>query len=164
MSNNSPSNIKKDQNMLLPLATENPHLPAIEYFLRLSLQASTARISSAWEISNPQLTHAFERRTRGLLAVDSWLEVNSKEEEEELIRKGVEIEAGGYRKFKTGKLDLKEGAVKGKRLVLCKVAIGRALNAQEKDLPPSIPEGYDSLLIDGSTYDYLIRDVSQVRS
>lgn len=36
----------------------------IEYFLRLSMHASTARILSAWEVSNPQLTLQFEKRSK----------------------------------------------------------------------------------------------------
>jgi hypothetical protein len=36
----------------------------IEYFLRLSMHASTAKIMSAWEVSNPQLTLQFEKRSK----------------------------------------------------------------------------------------------------
>jgi hypothetical protein len=36
----------------------------IEYFLRLSLHSSTAKITALWEVSNPQLSLQFEKRCK----------------------------------------------------------------------------------------------------
>ncbi len=63
--NESSTNIGHEANdHLTILNQENSSYSFIEYFLRLSMQASTARIMSSWEVSNPQLTLQFEKRAK----------------------------------------------------------------------------------------------------
>lgn len=52
------------EQLLSPVAPDSSNYAFLQYFLRLSLHASTARILSAWEVSNPQLTMSFERRSQ----------------------------------------------------------------------------------------------------
>ena len=46
------------------LAPGSAEFGRLEYFLQLSLKASTARILGAWGLYNPHLTSAFERKAR----------------------------------------------------------------------------------------------------
>lgn len=52
------------QHHLTALNNDSSSYAFIEYFLRLSMHASTAKILSAWEVSNPQLTLQFEKRSK----------------------------------------------------------------------------------------------------
>lgn len=52
------------QQHLTALNNDSNSYAFIEYFLRLSMHASTAKILSAWEVSNPQLTLQFEKRSK----------------------------------------------------------------------------------------------------
>lgn len=53
-----------DKDYLTVLNGDTGAYAFLEYFLRLSMQASTAKILSAWEVSNPQLTLQFEKRSK----------------------------------------------------------------------------------------------------
>lgn len=58
------SHYNKSQNVLSELTVDSPTFTFIEYFLRLNLQASTAKIIQSFEVSNPQLTLQFEKRSK----------------------------------------------------------------------------------------------------
>jgi hypothetical protein len=49
---------------LTQLGEDSNSFTFIEYFLRLSLRASTAKVTSLWEVSNPQLSLQFEKRCK----------------------------------------------------------------------------------------------------
>jgi hypothetical protein len=53
-----------NKNVLTQLTVDSPAFCFVEYFLRLKMQASTARIIEAHEISNPKLTLQFEKRSK----------------------------------------------------------------------------------------------------
>lgn len=57
-------NSDKSRNILSELTVDSPTFTFIEYFLRLNLHASTAKIIQAYEVSNPQLTLQFEKRSK----------------------------------------------------------------------------------------------------
>lgn len=63
-SENQNLNSHKSQNVLSELTVDSPTFTFIEYFLRLNLQASTAKIIQSFEVSNPQLTLQFEKRSK----------------------------------------------------------------------------------------------------
>lgn len=147
------------------LSNDSPSFSFLEYFLRLSMHASTVRICSAWEVSNPQLTLQFEKRAKDLLTLDSWLDVSNLplgNSEEETVKKGFQFTGStGGMKFTMGRIKIGEseggnsdganqvGGVIRKRMLLCKVAVGRAYNATEELAKvATIPEGYDSFVID----------------
>lgn len=60
----SNSNNNKSKSILSELTVDSPTFTFIEYFLRLNLHASTAKIIQAYEVSNPQLTLQFEKRSK----------------------------------------------------------------------------------------------------
>ena len=62
--NQNNSNSHKSQNVLSELTVDSPTFTFIEYFLRLNLQASTAKIIQSFEVSNPRLTLQFEKRSK----------------------------------------------------------------------------------------------------
>lgn len=66
MSNNEKGgeSSKKTQSILSELTVDSSTFTFIEYFLRLNLHASTAKIIQAYEVSNPQLTLQFEKRSK----------------------------------------------------------------------------------------------------
>lgn len=167
------------------VGTDSQAFGFIEYFLRLSLHATTAKIVEAWEISNPQVTLQFEKRARDILTMDAWLDASrlpAHNAEEETVRRGFQFTASGEGiKFAVGKLRLEEGESQGiirKRLLLCKIAVGRAYNATEDFAKiAAIPDGYDSFVLDqesvslhqGATapaaegeLEYIIKDAAQI--
>lgn len=143
-SNNSHSN-------LLSIASDGSTFSFIEYFLRLNLLASTANIHSAWEISNPQLTIQFEKRSKNILTLDAWIDL-AQLNEDDIVKRGFHhlTSSGSGIKFQIGKIKYdEEAALREKRYLLCKVAIGRAYNATEDFTKiATIPDGYDSFVID----------------
>lgn len=172
---------------LTVLASESPTFAYIEYFLRLSLCASTARIERAWEVSNPQLTLQFDKRSRSVLTVDAWVEISSgaecgsRQSEEDIIKRGFVTDGNDGVRFRVGKLRMatKAGEKVSRRFLLCKVAIGRAYNATEDYARINrVPDGYDSFVIDDAgssaavsvdpsepvpdSMEYIVKDTSQI--
>lgn len=58
------SSLNKSKSILSELTVDSSTFTFIEYFLRLNLHASTAKIIQAYEVSNPQLTLQFEKRSK----------------------------------------------------------------------------------------------------
>jgi hypothetical protein len=83
---------KEEQKTLLG---QNTHLfSQLEYFLKLSLSSSTARIVSCYMLSNPHLTEQFSRTTSDLLVLQSLIDSNELvggNTEEDVIRRGFQI-------------------------------------------------------------------------
>lgn len=145
------------QNLLNPLTGDSQAFGFIEYFLRLSLHATTTKITSAWEISNPQLTLQFEKRAKDQLILDSWVDVSqlpANNCEEDCIRRGFQFNASGSgMKFSVGRIRLEDGQEAGgvirRKFLLCKIVVGRSYNAAEDFANiAAIPDGYDSFAID----------------
>ncbi len=151
------------------LTSDSQAFGFLEYFLRLSLHSSTTRIMEAWEVSNPQLTMQFEKRSKDTLTLDSWVESSKLSEgnqEEDLVSRGIHFGSGACNGmgFKVGRLDILTAATASsasgapsapadgiirRRMVLCKIAVGRSYNATEDFAAiATIPDGYDSFVID----------------
>ncbi|KAJ3096081.1 lariat debranching enzyme [Phlyctochytrium planicorne] len=159
--------VKKTQ--IAPTTAEFGH---IEYGLQLALQASTARIVSAYAVSNPNLSVQFDKRCKDILVLQTWIDpsqlvgVNS---EDDVIRRGFQLSVTQGIKVSVGVLPSQRASTANlagvpgnpapggremktqKKLLLCKVGIGRArvsdsLSA-ERD---AIPDGYDSFFIKDS--------------
>lgn len=152
-------------NTMAPLnavSGESQSFAFLEYYLRLSLHAGTVKILNAWEVSNPQLTLQFEKRAKESLTLDAWLDAGSLAQaapggEEEVIRKGFQFTATSPgMKFTVGRIPQaqdeqqhQESGVIRRRMLLCKIAVGRAYNATEDFAKiAAIPEGYDSFVLD----------------
>lgn len=141
---------------------ESQSFAFLEYYLRLSLHASTVRILNAWEVSNPQLTLQFEKRAKDALTLDAWLDASALAQvasggEDDVIRKGFHFGATSPgMKFAVGRIPQPQdeqqghdGGVIRRRMLLCKIAVGRAYNATEDFAKiAAIPEGYDSFVLD----------------
>jgi hypothetical protein len=138
------------------LSNDTQSFGFLEYFLRLSLHASTAKIVNSWEVSNPQLTLQFEKRAKDVLTLDAWVDVTqlpANNTEDDTIRRGFQFNSSGAGiKFSVGRIKLDESGKEGiirKRMLLCKIAVGRAYNATEDFAKiAALPEGYDSFVID----------------
>ena len=64
MSVNNFDDHKSSKSILSELTVDSPTFTFIEYFLRLNLHSSTAKIIQSFEVSNPQLTLQFEKRSK----------------------------------------------------------------------------------------------------
>lgn len=170
------------------LAEDSPTLAYLEYFLRLSLFGATARIEGAWEVSNPQLTLAFDKKSRGLLTVDAWIPVKNLQSaegnvEEDIIRRGFHVPPEGLHvqvgrvpppKSSTNELSSVDGqtvpAMDHEHYFLAKVVLGRSYNASlEAIAQMTLPEGYDSFIVekgdpegDSKSVEYVIKDAGHI--
>lgn len=142
---------------LSPLSEDSNAFAYVEYFLRQSLHASTAKIITAHEVSNPQLTLQFEKRCKEVLTVDAWLDVSrlvAPNSEEDVLSRGFHFDGNGSgQRFTVGRVNLdsdsRDGKMITKRFLLCKVAIGRSYNAAEDYATvATIPDHYDSFFVD----------------
>ena len=175
----------------------------LEYYLQISLHATTARIQQAWALSNPHLTLNFEGRCKDILALDAWIDVDSlvpPNTEEDVVKRGFILPGkeasphdsqqppskspSEFLKVNVGSLKSVlsagggGGGVKGKivkKLLLCKVGVGRSYFADEEYAKiGTIPEGYDSFYVsqpkdyssisENSEYHhtYIVKDANQI--
>ncbi|KAJ1502926.1 hypothetical protein HMI54_002780 [Coelomomyces lativittatus] len=145
------------------LGSNSPQFAYLEYFLQLSLFASSARIISAYALSNPHLTVNFEKRCKGILTLDAWVDPSrlpASNSEEDVLRRGFTFNTV------TPGFTISVGALKKPseyrdekqlcRAILCKVGVGRAFphSGDPSGLASdSIPESYDSLYVPDLTRD-----------
>jgi hypothetical protein len=143
----------------IPVPNSSEEFKRVEYALKLSLQGSvTFKDLKVWEIDNPSLRVGFERRSQGLLTLDSWCDlsvVHQRQSIEDIQRCGFTF-PDGHMVFGTGSLELDRpptGAEAPFQAMLCTVAVGRAfpLEAGEPVTPP--PQGYDSVYLRGASTD-----------
>ena len=138
------------------LSPDSPVFSFIQYYLKQSIGASSAQVCEIAEISNPQLTIQFEKRSKNMLTIDSWVDECALPESlsfEEITSKGIPQKSlAGEIKFQAGKVNTDFSAKSGKlkmRFLLCKVAIGRAFNCSPSVATTAkVPEGYDSFVVD----------------
>ena len=180
----SQDNLSNANQHLTQLSEDSTTFAYVEYYLRLSLNATTAKIYSAWEVSNPQLTLQFEKRCKDTLTVDAWVDVSkldaaalgaSGNAEEEIMKRGFQLDPHGPGHcFTVGKVAIQsEDDQSGdkaiiKRFLLCKVAIGRAYNASEEYASTAaVPDQYDSFVIQkdessDESFRYVVKDHAQI--
>lgn len=156
--------INKMEKTVLP--NNSPQFAYLEYFLQLSLKSSTAQITSAHALSNPHNTVNFEKRCRGILTLDAWLDpaqFPAGNQEDEVIRRGFVFNQAQGVRVSVGCIEHKEKV--NRRVLLCKIGIGRAFPAIETEL--EVPDGYDSLLLidddlDKKTHTYYVNNQTQI--
>ena len=76
------------------LSHTSPEFAQLEYNLQISLQSSTARIVQAYALSNPHLNLQFERRSKDILTLPSWVDASQltgANTEEDVIRRGFQF-------------------------------------------------------------------------
>ncbi|KAI9139074.1 hypothetical protein BKA69DRAFT_697645 [Paraphysoderma sedebokerense] len=163
-----------------PIAQTSPEFAYLEYFLQLSLQASTARVSAAYALSNPHVTIQFERRCKDILTLDTWIDhanLPSQNGEEEIIRRGFQFNPQspgmkvGIGAFKLPK-DRQNQTKNLRKAILCKVGIGRSyVNDEERAQNDQLPDGYDSWYLpvrdsqktaDDYYHEYFINNAAQI--
>ncbi|KAJ3060300.1 hypothetical protein HDU98_003719, partial [Podochytrium sp. JEL0797] len=147
-----------------PLPPTTPDFAHLEYGLQLALNSSTARIVSAFVVSNPHLSVSFEKRCKDILVQPSWIapsQLVGANTEDEVIRRGFQFAAPSQGiKLSVGVLNSQhtqlqqqqphETLSQVKKILLCKVGIGRAYVADEINAERQVvPEGYDSFYVVG---------------
>ncbi|KAJ3396295.1 hypothetical protein HDU80_010029 [Chytriomyces hyalinus] len=147
-----------------PLPPTTSDFAHLEYGLQLALGSSTARIVSAYVVSNPHLSVQFEKRCKDILVQPSWIEPSQlvgANTEDEVIRRGFQFAAPSQGiKLSVGVLkagnqnNLHAPSVHGsespqvKKILLCRVGIGRAHVADELSAEREVvPDGYDSFYV-----------------
>lgn len=59
------------------------------------MRSTAVTVDKIWSVSNPQLAVQYERRAGGLLALDSWVDVNSLEathnDVQEVCKRGFQV-------------------------------------------------------------------------
>ncbi|KAI9173328.1 hypothetical protein H9P43_007459 [Blastocladiella emersonii ATCC 22665] len=146
------------------LASNSPQFAYLEYFLQLSLRASSARIVAAHALSNPHVTVQFEKRCHDILTLDTWVDTNllpASNSEEEVLRRGFAFNNTvpglkvGIGSLKVSHLVAKDRGANGttsgpagkniRKAILCKIGIGRAyINSPDGAARDPLPDGYDS--------------------
>jgi len=126
-----------------------------------------------WHLGSSHLSGNFEKRTRNMVTVPSWVNTRGMGDQnslENLQVKGFSFPETGMT-FSTGNvsIDLNQGTAH--RFVLCQVGVGRAFVVDDPTEQPTIPDGYDSLYLALSTdadthtsyrHEYSISDSNQV--
>ncbi|KAJ3284908.1 hypothetical protein HDU79_007752 [Rhizoclosmatium sp. JEL0117] len=170
-----------------PLPPTTPDFAHLEYGLQLALNSSTARIVSAYVVSNPHLSVQFEKRCKDILVQPSWIEASQligANTEDEVIRRGfqfaspsqgIKLSVGVLKPSSQNQQQPHESSTHLKKMLLCKVGIGRAYVADEINAERQvIPEGYDSFYVVGRDgqqqtkqkpeyyHEYVIKSTAQI--
>lgn len=119
----------------------------VKYQLQISTNGTFAFVElDIWKIDNIESSLLFERSYVDALKVPCWLknsELGYENNIENIAKKGVTFPPNSGMKFSTGRFDLKTGLRNGKPvdllLVLCDVAVGRALVIDEDVLQEPLP-------------------------
>lgn len=106
------------------LSPSSPQFAYLEYYLQLSLHASSASITTAYALSNPTSNTAFQKRCAGVLTLDTWLDPTAPNQpaiDDEVLRRGfVFSRACPGIKVPVGALqiaDLNDGAIQSRLLI-----------------------------------------------
>ena len=135
----------------------------IEYLLQLNLFASTSRILSLSEISNPHFQTHFERKCQNMSIIDTIILENEIQlNEEDILQNGLP-----EMKIRVGKLKIDHSKSKWRGYIV-KVGIGRSFAVDKKEVHKDLPSGYDSFhLIQTKedisySHEYYIKDPHQL--
>jgi len=153
----------------------------LEYKLQIALASSTVVCKNIYSISNPNISLNFDKKNKGLLILDSWLDINRLNESnspDKVCQRGFEFSSGGLI-FPTGHITLDQDNYKTKNrvheLFVVRAAVGRPYSVAQKNLDRirdkrKLPQGFDSVYIlyededEPQVYknDYIIYENSQV--
>lgn len=115
--------------------------------------STSAVIENMWSIAHPHMSLNFEKRTKGLLVLDSWVEKNLLEENlrfEKICQKGFEFNGKGL-VFPTGHIKLTDNSLGKKKVyeaLLLKTCVGKSYCLPAKsDYKENykLPYGFDSI-------------------
>eukprot|EP00835_Amoeboradix_gromovi_P006969 NODE_967_length_2698_cov_0.651404.p1 type:complete len:502 gc:universal NODE_967_length_2698_cov_0.651404:2216-711(-) len=134
----------------------------IEYLLQLNLFASTPKVLSLSEVSNPHFQSHFERKCNQMSIIDTIIldnEIDSTEDE--ILQKGLP-----EMKVRIGKLKIDRSKSKWRGYVV-KVGVGRSFAVDKKEIGKDVPFGYDSYHLiqnneEGYSHEYFIKDPHQL--
>lgn len=131
----------------------------IEYLLQLSLGTTTASVKNIWSVASPHNTFTFEKKNKGKLTLDSWLEtalLDQGNKLEKVLTKGFDFPSSGLM-FPTGHLTLSESTYVSAKLIevmLCKVSVGKSYCVNAKNFSTgmfnsksSLPPGFESIYL-----------------
>ncbi|CAK72944.1 unnamed protein product (macronuclear) [Paramecium tetraurelia] len=143
--------LNKQYSRLSPNSTE---WARIEYLLQLSSGYTSATVKNIWTITNPHMTQTFEKASKGLLTLDSWLEISLLDENnrmEKVCTKGFEFPQTGLR-FPTGHIKLQDNIQPGRvyELLLLKIAVGKSYCLPDKTSMKDkykLIQGFDSIYL-----------------
>lgn len=144
---------------LVPVLKGSQEYSFVSYSLKMNLLSSTVCITDILEVSNPRLTQRFEKETKDLLCLSSWVDFSSIQEED-LFSNGFQFSENEGMLFNVGQIKLKESQIT-KKMVLCKIGVGRAYNATERfSSIGSIPDGYQSFYVDKKEICFNEKDIN----
>eukprot|EP00002_Diphylleia_rotans_P033019 TRINITY_DN6990_c0_g1_i6.p1 TRINITY_DN6990_c0_g1~~TRINITY_DN6990_c0_g1_i6.p1 ORF type:complete len:624 (+),score=86.56 TRINITY_DN6990_c0_g1_i6:55-1926(+) len=160
-----------------------------EQMLQLALQSPLTKLKSLWIVCTNQQAMQYEKRCKGMLVLDSWVETETLREPNtvaELAHRGFRIPQGGLL-FPTGAIEPRypiEIVSHGSRsrpiceYLVSRVAVGRAYCLEEDvavdSTPRVLPEGYQSIYVhqvadtksaevpNPFIHEYLVMDANQV--
>lgn len=164
-----------------PLLASSKEFNRVRYLLQYSMPGFRLHDDLLmWDMKSPALIAQYEERACGLLELDSWVDVD------ELSAAMSDVHAFGFpqvstahhaKKLSTGIIHLDPNLHKKgrKQLVLCKIAVGKALpvfNVHEAEQPP-LPPGYHSYRIATAdqteqthdqrySHEYILHDALQI--
>ena len=148
---------------------------SLEYNLRVALQQDVHNVQCDI-VENPSMVVAFERRSEGVLVLDSWVDAESlsgtANSLEQVTARGFQFPASGQGAvFSSGRIDVAEqtpGTVY--TFLLCKIAVGKSAVIESESADAVLPRGSDSFCVErgseeeerGYYYEYILMDASQV--
>eukprot|EP00753_Platysulcus_tardus_P020567 PLAT8228.1.p1 GENE.PLAT8228.1~~PLAT8228.1.p1 ORF type:complete len:1035 (+),score=520.69 PLAT8228.1:50-3154(+) len=156
-----------------PLSPHSDEFLRVSYLLKLSLRSTTVRDLNVWAVANPHLTMQHEKRSAGLLSLDTWVDVGGLGDYNslsEVIQRGFHFPPTGEGMvFETGNLRpdpdsgtpvpgsgeklggaaavMGSGGERTYLFLLCKIAVGRSYVLDDPEAKRVLPPGYDSLYL-----------------
>ena len=81
-----------------PIQKHSPDYDRYEYMLQLSSRSPVLRDLSMWQVSNPQLSAQFNRKSEALLTVEAWVDVTGLDDSnpiQDVCKRGFSMPASG---------------------------------------------------------------------
>jgi len=134
----------------------SPDWQSIEYNLQIALGSSTAVCRNIWSIANANISLNFEKKNKGLLFLDSWIDTSTLTDNnnpEKVCQRGFDFPLGGLL-FPTGHIQLNQENYRGKNKVfeffVVRAAVGRSYSLSVKNTDKirekrKLPQGFDSV-------------------
>eukprot|EP01138_Halocafeteria_seosinensis_P011214 gb/GECG01011455.1/.p1 GENE.gb/GECG01011455.1/~~gb/GECG01011455.1/.p1 ORF type:complete len:970 (+),score=148.53 gb/GECG01011455.1/:1-2910(+) len=162
---------------VIPLSRQSEEYSRILYLLELCLRSTDITEMKAWKVSNPQLSMQFERKTKNMMCLESWVDaakLSKTNHVQEVCSRGFHTpETGKGLTFRTGKIRIDHPPAENGQyqFVLCKVGVGKSFVLDDPEESQELPEGYDSYYVhrpeentrtDDYQHEYIIPDSTQV--
>ncbi|CAG9322258.1 unnamed protein product [Blepharisma stoltei] len=127
----------------------------LEYSLQLSIGSTAPVVKQIWSVASAHQAINFDKRTQGVLVLDSWIDTSSLDENnrlEDVCSKGFKCPPGGVY-FRIGNVQLANGPLaynKTYEFLLVKVGIGKSYSINAATVESDslqVPRGYDSIYL-----------------